>query len=163
MALLVGAGDRALSGLGEVQLEGKRRMNAADFVRGSPMVGDRCRRSRQRVPLESSEVGERVCIFLPKPATFWLIWRPMESETAAPVYKRIVLKLSGEALREPGARENISPADRARDRPAHQRSEGSRRADFRRDRRRQHLARTYPRATAAWIARRPITWACSRR
>ncbi len=28
---------------------------------------------------------------------------------AAPVYKRIVLKLSGEALREPGAKENISP------------------------------------------------------
>ena len=33
----------------------------------------------------------------------------MESETAAPVYKRIVIKLSGEALREKGARENISP------------------------------------------------------
>ncbi|MDQ6911855.1 MAG: UMP kinase [Verrucomicrobiota bacterium] len=28
---------------------------------------------------------------------------------ATPVYKRIVLKLSGEALREPGAKENISP------------------------------------------------------
>ncbi len=33
----------------------------------------------------------------------------MESETAAPIYKRVVIKLSGEALREPGARENISP------------------------------------------------------
>ncbi|MFN2508470.1 MAG: UMP kinase [Chthoniobacterales bacterium] len=33
----------------------------------------------------------------------------MQSQTAAPVYKRIVIKLSGEALREPGARENISP------------------------------------------------------
>src|SRR6202047_2805483 len=33
----------------------------------------------------------------------------MPSETPAPVYKRIVLKLSGEALRERGARENISP------------------------------------------------------
>ena len=33
----------------------------------------------------------------------------MESDSAAPVYKRIVIKLSGEALREPGARENISP------------------------------------------------------
>ena len=32
----------------------------------------------------------------------------MESP-AAPVYKRVVIKLSGEALREPGARENISP------------------------------------------------------
>ncbi|MGI8821054.1 MAG: UMP kinase [Chthoniobacterales bacterium] len=28
---------------------------------------------------------------------------------AAPIYKRVVIKLSGEALREPGARENISP------------------------------------------------------
>lgn len=33
----------------------------------------------------------------------------MQSETSAPAYKRIVLKLSGEALRERGARENISP------------------------------------------------------
>jgi uridylate kinase len=32
----------------------------------------------------------------------------MQSESSKP-YKRIVLKLSGEALREPGARENISP------------------------------------------------------
>jgi uridylate kinase len=30
-------------------------------------------------------------------------------ETEAPAYKRIVLKLSGEALREPGGRDNISP------------------------------------------------------
>ncbi len=34
----------------------------------------------------------------------------MENETATPVYKRVVLKLSGEALQESGARENISPA-----------------------------------------------------
>jgi uridylate kinase len=33
----------------------------------------------------------------------------MQSEPSTPVYKRIVLKLSGEALRERGARENISP------------------------------------------------------
>jgi uridylate kinase len=33
----------------------------------------------------------------------------MQSESSAPTYKRIVLKLSGEALREHGARENISP------------------------------------------------------
>ena len=33
----------------------------------------------------------------------------MQSEPSTPVYKRIVLKLSGEALRESGARENISP------------------------------------------------------
>lgn len=30
-------------------------------------------------------------------------------EKSAPAYKRIILKLSGEALREPGAKENISP------------------------------------------------------
>ena len=45
----------------------------------------------------------------------------MSSEGSAPVYKRVVLKLSGEALRERGARENISPqtvreiAERIRD------------------------------------------------
>jgi uridylate kinase len=33
----------------------------------------------------------------------------MSMETPAPVYKRIVLKLSGESLREQGARENIAP------------------------------------------------------
>jgi uridylate kinase len=33
----------------------------------------------------------------------------MPTESSAPIYKRIVLKLSGEALREKGARENISP------------------------------------------------------
>jgi uridylate kinase len=33
----------------------------------------------------------------------------MQSDPATPVYKRIVIKLSGEALREKGARENISP------------------------------------------------------
>src|SRR5438034_396914 len=33
----------------------------------------------------------------------------MPSDDPAPVYKRIVLKLSGEALRERGAKENISP------------------------------------------------------
>src|SRR3989442_7773186 len=31
-------------------------------------------------------------------------------QTEAPAYKRIVLKLSGEALQERGARDNISPA-----------------------------------------------------
>src|SRR5215210_2298720 len=33
----------------------------------------------------------------------------MPPESSAPVYKRVVIKLSGEALREKGARENISP------------------------------------------------------
>ena len=32
-----------------------------------------------------------------------------QNGAAAPIYKRVVIKLSGEALREPGARENISP------------------------------------------------------
>src|SRR5256885_16861623 len=36
-------------------------------------------------------------------------YRPMPSETPTPAYKRIVLKLSGEALRERGAKESISP------------------------------------------------------
>src|SRR5213082_3967456 len=36
------------------------------------------------------------------------IWPAMKTET--PAYKRVVLKLSGEALQERGARENISPA-----------------------------------------------------
>src|SRR3954464_8595906 len=45
----------------------------------------------------------------------------MSDDTPAPAYKRIVLKLSGEALRERGAKENISPqivreiAERIRD------------------------------------------------
>src|SRR3954466_6892299 len=45
----------------------------------------------------------------------------MPEQTPTPVYKRIVLKLSGEALRERGAKENISPqivreiAERIRD------------------------------------------------
>jgi len=33
----------------------------------------------------------------------------MQTDGARPVYKRVVIKLSGEALREPGAKENISP------------------------------------------------------
>jgi len=33
----------------------------------------------------------------------------MSDPTARPKYKRIILKLSGEALREPGSRDNISP------------------------------------------------------
>jgi uridylate kinase len=34
---------------------------------------------------------------------------PAMESSAAPIYKRVVIKLSGEALREPGSRENISP------------------------------------------------------
>jgi uridylate kinase len=35
---------------------------------------------------------------------------PLRMETETPAYKRVVLKLSGEALQERGARDNISPA-----------------------------------------------------
>ena len=48
----------------------------------------------------------------PKRAAFVFHLRPMPKKPAArlrPRYKRIVLKLSGEALREPGSRDNISP------------------------------------------------------
>ena len=48
-------------------------------------------------------------ILLPKAEAFCLIFPAMQSEASAPIYKRVVIKLSGEALREPGARENISP------------------------------------------------------
>jgi uridylate kinase len=39
-----------------------------------------------------------------------LLFHFLAMKTEAPAYKRIVLKLSGEALQERGARENISPA-----------------------------------------------------
>ncbi len=48
-------------------------------------------------------------IFLPNPLLFCFIFPAMPNENAAPVYRRVVIKLSGEALREPGSRENISP------------------------------------------------------
>lgn len=53
------------------------------------------------------KIGAR--IFLPNATPFWLIFPAMDNDSATPVYKRIVIKLSGEALREPGSRENISP------------------------------------------------------
>jgi methionyl-tRNA formyltransferase len=37
-ALLVGCGDAGLIGLDEVQLEGKRRMSAAEFLRGNQVT-----------------------------------------------------------------------------------------------------------------------------
>src|SRR5436309_2062129 len=40
---------------------------------------------------------------------FCFIMLAMQSESPAPAYKRIVLKLSGEALRETGGRDTISP------------------------------------------------------
>jgi uridylate kinase len=39
-----------------------------------------------------------------------VLFHSLAMKTEAPAYKRIVLKLSGEALQERGARENISPA-----------------------------------------------------
>ena len=46
---------------------------------------------------------------LPKAQVFCLIFPAMENQASAPKYKRVVIKLSGEALREAGARDNISP------------------------------------------------------
>lgn len=48
-------------------------------------------------------------IFLPNCAVICLIFPAMQTDGAGPVYKRVVIKLSGEALREVGAKENISP------------------------------------------------------
>ena len=83
-------------------------------------------------------------------------------KTEAPAYKRIVLKLSGEALRERGGRDNISPpivreiAERIKEVP---------------DLGVQisivigggNIWRGLPRRIAGWIAPRRITWECSRR
>src|SRR5207237_6957921 len=44
----------------------------------------------------------------PTSTAFCLMIAAMKTE--APVYKRVVLKLSGEALQERGSRENISPS-----------------------------------------------------
>ena len=63
-------------------------------------------------------------------------------ESATPAYKRIVLKLSGEALREAGGRDNISPQIVKRNRATGQGGLRPRRADLDRGRRRQYLART---------------------
>ena len=96
--ILMGAADGSLQ-LREVQLEGKKRMSSAEFVRGHPWL----RHERQ------ATCRPRDGAFSFQSVTFWWMVRPMENEAATPVYKRIVLKLSGEALREAGARENISP------------------------------------------------------
>ncbi len=48
-------------------------------------------------------------ILLPNTPSFCFNILAMQNESRAPVYKRIVLKLSGEALQERGTRENISP------------------------------------------------------
>ena len=81
-------------------------------------------------------------------------------KTEAPAYKRVVLKLSGEALQERGSRENISPsvvreiADRIKD--VH--SLGVQMSIV--------IGEIFgvglPRQSAAWIERRRITWACWR-
>ena len=82
-------------------------------------------------------------------------------ESASPAYKRIVLKLSGEALRETGGRDTISPQIvKEIARQVKEVSElgvqisivigGG------------NIWRGLRRVIAAWIARPPITWACSR-
>ncbi len=50
-----------------------------------------------------------ILILLPNTPPFCFNILAMQSESRTPVYKRIVLKLSGEALQERGTRENISP------------------------------------------------------
>jgi uridylate kinase len=71
----------------------------------------------------------------------------MPEEMPTPRYKRIVLKLSGESLRERGAKENISPqivreiAERIRD----------------------VRALGVQTSVVGWIAPRLITWECWQR
>ena len=75
-------------------------------------------------------------------------------KTEAPAYKRIVLKLSGEALRESGERENISP---------HVVHEIAKRITEVHDLGVQvAVVIGSRRPTAEWTARPRITWACSR-
>ena len=51
--------------------------------------------------------ARNISLFIPQPIEFH--HRLMSEKLPSPKYKRIVLKLSGEALREPGSRDNISP------------------------------------------------------
>ena len=83
----------------------------------------------------------------------------MQSEAAA--YKRIVLKLSGEALQERGARENISPqiVREIAERIKEVRDLGVQIAVVIGG---GNIWRGLPPPIAGWIARPPITWACSR-
>ena len=55
------------------------------------------------------DVGD-ACILLSKGRDLLFGCSPADMETEAPVYERIVLKLSGEAVQERGGRDNISPA-----------------------------------------------------
>ena len=98
----------------------------------------------------------------PTRIAFCLIITRHADRKSKPVYKRIVLKLSGEALQERGGRENISPpiVREIAERMKEVLDLGVQIVD--RDRRWQHLARIVREPDAGWIERRPITWACSR-
>ena len=78
---------------------------------------------------------------------------------AEPAYRRILLKLSGEALMGDDAYGiNREVIDRIVAEIA--RGHAARRRGRDRDRRRQHLPRRRARAPRAWTARPPTTWAC---
>ncbi len=83
-------------------------------------------------------------------------------KTEAPAYKRIVLKLSGEALQERGARENISPAvvREIAERIKEVNELGVQIAIVIGG---GNIWRGCRRRFAEWIARPRITWECSRR
>jgi uridylate kinase len=72
-------------------------------MRGSSLALGTTARSTLRVLCHSSR------ILLPNAPAFCFNILAMQNESRTPVYKRIVLKLSGEALQERGTRENISP------------------------------------------------------
>ncbi len=79
-----------------------------------------------------------------------------------PRFSRVLLKISGEALRGPTAAASTSDTTRAMAEQIAEVSRG-RRLDRGRRRRRQHLARQGSRRGRAWTAPPPTTWACSRR
>ena len=88
--------------------------------------------------------------------------RVEEGTMAESRFRRVVLKLSGEAFAEPGT----ALRHRRRGRAAHRRGDRAgtpraRRRDRGRRRRRQHLARACRRDARAWTAPAPTTWACS--
>ena len=85
----------------------------------------------------------------------------MQTEAAA--YQRIVLKLSGEALQEPGARGKYFAADRPRDRASELKKCTISACRSRVVIGGGNIWRGLPRHIAEWTARPRITWECSRR
>ena len=129
--LIVATGKGALS-LAEVQLEGKRRMSAAEFLRGhGALIRERINSGAERfrwvgrvtpcAPRIVMDGVQRTArptdwdglsiprILLSKRGYLLFGCSSAAMEPEAPVYERIVLKLSGEAVQERGGRDNISP------------------------------------------------------